>query len=359
MKSKKKIIVTGGAGFIGSALIRHIVATTNHEVVNVDKLSYSGNLESLGSISESKQYIFEHVDICCSNELERVFFENKPDIIMHLAAESHVDRSIDNPGNFIQSNIVGTYNILEVAKDYWQSLSGDKKENFRLLYVSTDEVYGDLDGANTFFTEQSRYMPSSPYSASKASSDHLVRAWHRTYGIPILITHCSNNYGPFQFPEKLIPHLILNALKGDTLPIYGSGKQIRDWIFVDDHVEALMQVALYADAGQTYNIGGSNEVKNIEVAKKVCSILDTLAPESLNGMNSFSELITYVQDRPGHDIRYAIDSSKIYNDLGWMPKESFESGIIKTVKWYLDNMDWSENIINGEYQLERLGGGLQ
>ena len=355
MKNKKTILVTGGAGFIGSALIRHIIKNTYHSVVNIDKLSYSGNLQSLESIESNKDYIFEQVDICDEKELNRIFKKNKPDIVMHLAAESHVDRSIDGPGDFIKTNIVGTFTLLEQSKNYWQSLEGDKKNNFRFLHVSTDEVYGDLEGTTDFFSEETSYDPSSPYSATKASSDHLVRAWHRTYGLPVLITNCSNNYGPCQFPEKLIPHVILNALEGKNLPIYGDGRQIRDWLYVDDHVLALMSVALDGNVGETYNIGGSNEIQNIEVVKKICNILDKLISNKLNGMASFSELITYVKDRPGHDVRYAINANKINRDLGWKPKESFESGILKTVQWYLTNNDWCENIQNGSYKLERLG----
>ena len=355
MKNKKTILVTGGAGFIGSALIRHIIKNTYHSVVNIDKLSYSGNLQSLESIESNKDYIFEQVDICDEKELNRIFKKNKPDIVMHLAAESHVDRSIDGPGDFIKTNIVGTFTLLEQSKNYWQSLEGDKKNNFRFLHVSTDEVYGDLEGTTDFFSEETSYDPSSPYSATKASSDHLVRAWHRTYGLPILITNCSNNYGPCQFPEKLIPHVILNALEGKNLPIYGDGRQIRDWLYVDDHVLALMSVVLDGNVGETYNIGGSNEIQNIEVVKKICNILDKLISNKLNGMASFSELITYVKDRPGHDVRYAINANKINRDLGWKPKESFESGILKTVQWYLTNNDWCENIQNGSYKLERLG----
>ena len=355
MKNKKTILVTGGAGFIGSALIRHIIKNTYHSVVNIDKLSYSGNLQSLESIESNKDYIFEQVDICDEKELNRIFKKNKPDIVMHLAAESHVDRSIDGPGDFIKTNIVGTFTLLEQSKNYWQSIEGDKKNNFRFLHVSTDEVYGDLEGTTDFFSEETSYDPSSPYSATKASSDHLVRAWHRTYGLPVLITNCSNNYGPCQFPEKLIPHVVLNALEGKNLPIYGDGKQIRDWLYVDDHVLALMSVVLDGNVGETYNIGGSNEIQNIEVVKKICNILDKLISNKLNGMASFSELITYVKDRPGHDVRYAINANKINRDLGWKPEESFESGILKTVQWYLTNKEWCENIQNGSYKLERLG----
>jgi dTDP-glucose 4,6-dehydratase len=359
MRNKKTILLTGGAGFIGSALIRHIIKNTQHTVVNIDKLTYSGNLQSLESIEVSKNYIFEQVDICNKNELLRVFRQNQPDVVMHLAAESHVDRSIDDPSPFIQTNIVGTATLLEQSKNYWQSLKSSKKENFRFLYVSTDEVYGDLTGKSSFFTETSSYRPSSPYSASKASSDHLVRAWHRTYDLPVLITHCSNNYGPCQFPEKLIPHIILNSLAGKNLPVYGDGKQIRDWLYVDDHVFALMNIVKNAKVGETYNIGGNNEIQNIDVVKKVCHILDELIPNKLNDMSSFSELITYVKDRPGHDVRYAINTNKINKDLGWEPQENFESGIRKTVEWYINNKAWCENIQNGSYQLERLGVNLK
>ena len=355
MLEKKTILITGGAGFIGSALIRHIINNTHHTAVNVDKLTYSGNLQSLESIETNSNYIFEQVDICNEEKLLSSFKRNKPDIVIHLAAESHVDRSIDGPGDFIQTNIVGTFILLEQSKIYWQSLVGDKKENFRFLHVSTDEVYGDLGGSTDFFSEDTAYDPSSPYSASKASSDHLVRAWYRTYGLPILITNCSNNYGPCQFPEKLIPHVILNALEGKSLPIYGDGKQIRDWLYVDDHVIALMNVALNAKVGETYNIGGNNEIQNIEVVRKVCDILDKLVPSKLNGMSSFNELITYVKDRPGHDVRYAINADKIVKDLNWRPQEDFNSGIQKTVEWYLDNKIWCENIKNGSYKFERLG----
>ena len=355
MNTNKTIIVTGGAGFIGSELIRYLIENTKYKVVNIDKLTYSGNLESLISIESNSNYIFEQIDICDENELKRVFAEYKPDIVMHLAAESHVDRSIDGPKDFIQTNIVGTFVLLEQAKNYWQKLQGTKKEDFRFLHVSTDEVYGDLNGKEDFFFEDTAYDPSSPYSASKASSDHLVRAWFRTYQLPVLITNCSNNYGPYQFPEKLIPHIILNAIEGKELPIYGNGKQIRDWLYVNDHVRALLIVALKGQIGETYNIGGNNEVQNIEVVEKICDILNILIPERLNGLDSYRELITFVQDRPGHDVRYAIDNTKIKTNLGWMPKENFKSGMQKTVEWYLGNLFWSENIQNGSYKLERLG----
>ena len=359
MKDKKTILVTGGAGFIGSELIRYLINSTIHFVVNVDKLTYSGNLQSLESIDNSQRYHFEKIDICDENQIHRVLIDYKPDIIIHLAAESHVDRSIDGPKEFIQTNIVGTYNLLEQSRKYWVSLNDQKKEFFRFLHVSTDEVYGDLEGTENYFLERTPYDPSSPYSASKASSDHLVRAWHRTYKLPVLITNCSNNYGPFQFPEKLIPHIILNALAGKDLPVYGDGKQIRDWLYVNDHVRALLTVAFNGLIGETYNIGGNNEIQNIEVVSRICKLLDELIPEKLNGLGSFSELITHVQDRPGHDIRYAIDASKIKNELGWKPKEDFLSGIRKTVQWYLENLSWSENIQDGSYKLERIGVDLK
>ena len=355
MRHKKTILITGGAGFIGSALIRNIIRNTKYSIVNIDKLSYSGNLQSLESIKDSNNYIFEKVDICDENELIKVFRKNQPDIVIHLAAESHVDRSIDNPSDFIQTNIIGTYTLLEQSKNYWQSLEGNKKEKFRFLHVSTDEVYGDLGETSEFFSETTPYNPSSPYSASKASSDHLVRAWYRTYGLPVLITNCSNNYGPFQFPEKLIPHVILCALDGKNIPIYGDGKQIRDWLYVDDHVLALLNVASNGKIGETYNIGGNNAIQNIEVVRKICSILDKLASNKLNGISSFSELITYAKDRPGHDVRYAINTNKINKSLSWKAKEDFDSGIQKTVEWYLNNITWCENVQNGSYQLERLG----
>ena len=359
MKDKKTILVTGGAGFIGSELVRYLINSTTHFVVNVDKLTYSGNLQSIESIDNSQRYHFEKIDICDENQIHRVLIDYKPDIIIHLAAESHVDRSIDGPKEFIQTNIVGTYNLLEQSRKYWASLNDQKKEFFRFLHVSTDEVYGDLEGTENYFLERTPYDPSSPYSASKASSDHLVRAWHRTYKLPVLITNCSNNYGPFQFPEKLIPHIILNALAGKDLPVYGDGKQIRDWLYVNDHVRALLTVAFNGLIGETYNIGGNNEIQNIEVVSRICKLLDELIPEKLNGLGSFSELITHVQDRPGHDIRYAIDASKIKNELGWKPREDFLSGIRKTVQWYLENLSWSENIQDGSYKLERIGVDLK
>jgi len=351
----KKLLITGGAGFIGSAVIRHIIGNTNHSVVNVDKLTYAGNLESLMSIESDPRYKFEQVDICDAGEVRRVFDKYQPDIVMHLAAESHVDRSIDGPGDFIQTNIVGTYIVLEEARNYWSGLDNEKKDSFRFHHVSTDEVYGDLEGADDLFTEETPYAPSSPYSAAKASSDHLVRAWQRTFELPTLITNCSNNYGPYQFPEKLIPLVILNALEGKDLPIYGNGKQIRDWLYVDDHARALLHVALTGKVGETYNIGGHNEKQNIEVVRTVCGILDELAPSQLIGVSKYEELITYVTDRAGHDIRYAIDASKIADKLNWVPNETFESGIRKTVKWYLENQIWCDRVKDGSYQGERLG----
>lgn len=351
-----KILVTGGAGFIGSAVIRHIINDTNDEVLNLDKLTYAGNLESLASIENNPRYQFAQVDICDAIAVKQLFNDFQPDLVMHLAAESHVDRSIDGPSDFIQTNIVGTYNLLEVARSYWQTLTDDKKANFKFHHISTDEVYGDLDGTDNLFTETTAYSPSSPYSASKASSDHLVRAWHRTYGLPTIVTNCSNNYGPYHFPEKLIPLMILNALDGKTLPVYGNGQQIRDWLYVEDHARALYKVIAEGKIGETYNIGGHNEKANIDVVKTICSILDELQPQA-NGQK-YESLITYVKDRPGHDLRYAIDASKIQKDLGWVPEESFETGIRKTVKWYLNNLEWCRNVQDGSYQRERLGEGL-
>ena len=355
MQKNLSIIITGGAGFIGSAVIRHIINNTSHSVVNVDKLTYAGNLESLVSVENDSRYAFEQVDICDAKEIKRVFNEHQPDIVMHLAAESHVDRSIDGPGEFIQTNIVGTYVLLEEARDYWSKLEDDKKDSFRFHHVSTDEVYGDLEGTDDLFTEETPYAPSSPYSAAKASSDHLVRAWQRTFGLPTLITNCSNNYGPYQFPEKLIPLTILNALEGKDLPIYGNGKQIRDWLYVDDHARALLHVALTGEIGETYNIGGHNELQNIEVVKTVCSILDELLPSELDGVDKYEQLITYVGDRAGHDVRYAIDATKISDELNWTPDETFATGIKKTVQWHLDNQVWCDHVKDGSYQGERLG----
>ena len=348
-----RILVTGGAGFIGSAVIRHIIENTHHHVLNVDKLTYAGNLESLRSIEKSERYKFSQTDICDQVVLERIFHEFQPDSVMHLAAESHVDRSIDGPAAFIQTNIVGTYSLLEAARKYWLSLTLDAKEAFRFHHISTDEVYGDLVGTTDLFTETTPYAPSSPYSASKASSDHLVRAWQRTYGLPTIVTNCSNNYGPYHFPEKLIPLVILNALDAKPLPIYGKGDQIRDWLFVEDHARALYQVVTEGVVGETYNIGGHNEKQNIEVVKTICKILDELKPESTG--QKYETLITFVKDRPGHDLRYAIDAAKIEKELGWTPQETFETGIRKTVAWYLNNLDWCHRVQDGSYQRERLG----
>ncbi|OLQ86634.1 dTDP-glucose 4,6-dehydratase [Vibrio ponticus] len=350
-----KIMVTGGAGFIGSALVRYVINNTDDEVVNIDKLTYAGNLESLHGIDNNKRYTFEKVDICDRSELERIFTKYKPDVVMHLAAESHVDRSIDGPAAFIETNIVGTYNILEASRLYWLSLSENKKQSFLFHHISTDEVYGDLEDTDELFTESTSYAPSSPYSASKASSDHLVRAWNRTYGLPTIITNCSNNYGPYHFPEKLIPLMILNALEGKHLPVYGSGNQIRDWLYVEDHARALYKVVSKGCIGETYNIGGHNEKSNIEVVKTVCSLLEELVPKKPEGIANYTDLIIHVEDRPGHDVRYAIDASKIERELGWKPEETFESGIRKTVQWYLNNQEWWCRVRNGSYAGERLG----
>ncbi|WP_217537030.1 dTDP-glucose 4,6-dehydratase [Vibrio metschnikovii] len=380
-----KILVTGGAGFIGSAVIRHIIQNTKDSVVNLDKLTYAGNLESLTLVADSERYAFEQVDICNRAELDRVFALHQPDAVMHLAAESHVDRSIDGPAAFIETNIVGTYTLLEATRSYWNCLDGERKKAFRFHHISTDEVYGDLphpdevenndecvmvnDELNIknstlsinhlpLFTETTAYAPSSPYSASKASSDHLVRAWLRTYGLPTIVTNCSNNYGPYHFPEKLIPLVILNALEGKPLPVYGQGNQIRDWLYVEDHARALYKVVTEGKVGETYNIGGHNEKQNIEVVKTICAIMDQLVPMEQRGYpvnTQHSSLITHVKDRPGHDRRYAIDASKIERELGWKPEETFESGIRKTVEWYLDNQQWCQNVQDGSYQRERLG----
>ncbi len=352
-----KILITGGAGFIGSAVIRHIIENTNDSVINLDKLTYAGNLESLNSIANDNRYVFEQVDICNRVELDRVFKIHKPEAVMHLAAESHVDRSITGPAEFIQTNILGTYNLLEAAREYWNTLNGDDKKSFRFHHISTDEVYGDLphpdeqEGKLPLFTEETSYAPSSPYSASKASSDHLVRAWLRTYGFPTIVTNCSNNYGPYHFPEKLIPLVILNALEGKDLPIYGKGDQIRDWLYVEDHARALYKVVREGTVGETYNIGGHNEKQNIEVVQTICSILDTLVPKA----TKYADQIIYVTDRPGHDRRYAIDSSKMSKELNWEPVETFETGLRKTIEWYLSNQQWCKNVQDGSYQRERLG----
>ena len=341
----KKILITGGAGFIGSAVVRQFINETDHHVVNLDKLTYAGNLQSLASVTDNPRYAFERVDICDAAEVARVFREHRPDAVMHLAAESHVDRSISGPAEFIQTNIFGTYTLLEAARTHWNSLEGDKKAGFRFHHISTDEVYGSL-GDEGFFTETTAYEPNSPYSASKASSDHLVRAWHHTYGLPVVTTNCSNNYGPYHFPEKLIPLVILNAVSGKPLPIYGKGDNIRDWLYVDDHARALRLVLEKGTAGETYNIGGWNEKTNLEVVQSICTILDALHPQGA----PHNQLITYVADRPGHDQRYAIDANKIADELGWKPQETFETGLRKTVEWYLSNNDWVQGVTSGDYQ---------
>ncbi|WP_352338909.1 dTDP-glucose 4,6-dehydratase [Psychrobacter sp. 16-MNA-CIBAN-0192] len=347
------ILITGGAGFIGSAVVRHIIKNTNHHVLNIDKLTYAGNLESLKEIENNNRYQFNQIDICDAEALKQAFADFQPHLIMHLAAESHVDRSIDGPAEFITTNIVGTYTLLEAARQYWQKLNDSEKSNFRFHHISTDEVYGDLEGTTDLFTESTAYAPSSPYSASKASSDHLVRAWHRTYGFPVIITNCSNNYGPYHFPEKLIPLVILNALEGKALPVYGTGNQIRDWLYVEDHARALYKVVTEGNIGETYNIGGHNEKQNIDVVRTICKILDDIKPQA--NATPYDSLITFVKDRPGHDLRYAIDASKIKNNLGWTPDETFETGIRKTVEWYLDNLEWCHRVQDGSYQRERLG----
>lgn len=345
-----KILVTGGAGFIGSAVIRYLINNTDNIVINVDKLTYAGNLQSLSSVEKDTRYFFEKKDICNHDEMLGVFLEHQPNIVMHLAAESHVDRSIEGPDEFIKTNIVGTYTLLEVARTYWQNLNNVQKSIFRFHHISTDEVYGDLNDTKDLFTETMAYSPSSPYSASKASSDHLVRAWLRTYGLPTIVTNCSNNYGPYHYPEKLIPLMILNALEGKPLPVYGNGQQIRDWLYVEDHAKALYKVVTEGRIGETYNIGGHNEKTNIEVVKTICNLLDELVPNKPLSITKYSDLITYITDRPGHDLRYAIDASKIKNELNWTPEETFESGLRKTLEWYLENTEWVNNIRNRSYQ---------
>ena len=350
-----RILVTGGAGFIGSALIRHLIQNTGHQVLNLDKLTYAGNLESLAPVDDNPRYRFVQADIADSPVVAQTLAEFQPDAIMHLAAESHVDRSIDGPAAFIQTNIVGTYSLLESTRAYWLGLSAERKAAFRFHHISTDEVYGDLHGVDDLFTETTPYAPSSPYSASKAASDHLVRAWQRTYGLPVLITNCSNNYGPYHFPEKLIPLMILNALAGKPLPVYGNGQQVRDWLYVEDHARALLKVVSEGKVGETYNIGGHNEQKNLDVVRAICALLEELAPQKPAGIARYEDLITYAQDRPGHDLRYAIDAGKIERELGWIPQETFETGLRKTVQWYLDNLDWCRRVQDGSYQGQRLG----
>ncbi|TBU83126.1 dTDP-glucose 4,6-dehydratase [Pseudomonas daroniae] len=351
-----RILVTGGAGFIGSALIRHLMNDTDHEVLNLDKLTYAGNLESLKQVAENPRYSFLQADIGDQPAVADALQRFQPDAIMHLAAESHVDRSIDGPAAFIQTNIVGTYTLLEATRAYWLGLDDQRRQAFRFHHISTDEVYGDLHGVDDLFTEQTPYAPSSPYSASKAASDHLVRAWQRTYGLPVLLTNCSNNYGPYHFPEKLIPLVILNALDGKSLPVYGNGQQVRDWLFVEDHARALLQVVTRGEVGETYNIGGHNEQKNLDVVHAICDLLDELQPRAAG---SYRDQITFVTDRPGHDLRYAIDAGKIERELGWTPQETFPSGLRKTVRWYLDNLDWCRRVQDGSYQRERLGAPME
>jgi dTDP-glucose 4,6-dehydratase len=350
-----KILVTGGAGFIGSAVVRHIIKETQDQVLVVDALTYAGNLESLAGVSQSARYQFEHLNICHRAGLEQIFDAYQPDVVMHLAAESHVDRSIDSPAAFIETNIVGTFTLLEVARRYWLKLAEPRKSAFRFHHISTDEVYGDLQTKADPFTETTPYAPSSPYSASKASSDHLVRAWHRTYGLPTLISNCSNNYGPYQFPEKLIPMAILNGIAGKPLPVYGDGAQIRDWVYVEDHARALYTVITTGVVGETYNIGGNNERKNSDVVKTICQLLDEFMPVKPNKVDRYEDLINFVADRPGHDLRYAIDSAKIIRELHWRPRETFESGLRKTVEWYLTHPIWWQRVLDGSYDGERLG----
>jgi dTDP-glucose 4,6-dehydratase len=349
-----KVLVTGGAGFIGSALVRHLLGHTDAAVVNVDKLTYAGNLESIASVASSPRYAFEQVDICSRAELQRVFREHSPDAVMHLAAESHVDRSIDAPDDFLQTNLIGTFQLLQTALAHFRALPPDRAAKFRFLHVSTDEVYGDLAESGGFFVETTPYSPSSPYSATKAGSDHLARAWGRTFGLPVLVTNCSNNYGPFHFPEKLIPHMILNALGGKALPVYGDGQQIRDWLYVEDHARALWTVVARGAVGETYNIGGHNEQRNLDVVRRICSLLEQHASRSRPAAG-YESLITFVKDRPGHDTRYAIDAGKIERELGWTPAETFETGLEKTVRWYLDNKAWWQSVLDGSYRLERIG----
>jgi dTDP-glucose 4,6-dehydratase len=351
-----KIFITGGSGFIGSALVRYCINNTEFQIVNIDNLTYAGSEESYPEAIGNERFHHEKVDICNISDLSNLFKKHSPDALMHLAAESHVDRSIDSPNIFMQTNIIGTYNLLEATREYLGYCDQEIKEGFRFHHISTDEVFGDLDNTNNYFTEETSYKPSSPYSASKAASDHLVRAWQRTYDIPTLITNCSNNYGPYHFPEKLIPHVILSAIQGKQIPVYGNGLQIRDWLYVEDHVKALIEVIDKGKVGETYNIGGNNEMKNIDVVLKICDLLEELAPEKKqSGVRYYKDLITYVEDRPGHDTRYAINASKIKKELNWTPHESFESGLRKTVSWFLENKDWYERILSGKYKMNRIG----
>lgn len=349
-----KILVTGGAGFIGSAVIREILTQHEDQVLNVDKLTYAGNLANLNGFTSSPNYQFQQLDICDKTAIVDCVSNFRPNVIMHLAAESHVDRSIDEPGEFVQTNVIGTFNLLTIAQDYYSTAPNSVRENFRFHHISTDEVFGSLSSTG-LFTETTAYSPNSPYSASKAASDHFVRAWHATYGLPIIITNCSNNYGPFQFPEKLIPLMVLNALEGKPLPVYGDGHQIRDWLHVEDHARALYLAATTGVPGETYNIGGHNEIKNLDVVKAICEVLESKGVPKPVNINRFEDLITFVEDRPGHDIRYAIDATKIYRQLGWAPLETFDSGIRKTIDWYLENQDWCDSIQTGTYQRQRLG----
>ncbi len=352
MSQSKCVAVTGGAGFIGSALVRYLIKNTDFKVVNIDKLTYAGNLNSLTEIDKNTRYNFEQKDICDNLAMKDLFDQYQPDIVMHLAAESHVDRSIDGPNEFLNTNVVGTYTLLETVLKYWRELSSDKKKDFRFLHVSTDEVFGSL-GDEGIFCEDTPYKPNSPYSASKASSDHFVRAWHHTYGLPVVITNCSNNYGPYQFPEKLIPVVILNALKGKPIPVYGKGINVRDWIYIEDHVNALLTAVDKGKPGETYLIGTRNEQKNIDIIRRICTLMDEMVEEP--AVNNHESLIEFVKDRPGHDLRYAIDSGKVEKDLNWKPTYTFEQGLRNTVKWYLENQSWCEQILNGSYRLERLG----
>ena len=352
------ILVTGGAGFIGSAVIRQILKDTHYDVINVDKLTYASNLESLPQAIDNARYCFEQIDICDDKEIARVFKQYQPTCVMHLAAESHVDRSIDGPAEFIHTNITGTFKLLEAARKYFLGLDVTEQKQFRFHHISTDEVYGDLEGTDELFTEKTPYFPSSPYAASKAASDHLVRAWGRTYGLPIIVTNCSNNYGPYHFPEKLIPHVILNAIHGKPLPVYGNGLQIRDWLYVEDHAKALIKVLTEGKVGETYNIGGHNEKTNLEVVETICDLLEELSPQKPSGVINYRDLITFIKDRPGHDARYAIDASKIERELGWVPEETFETGLRKTVQWYLANAPWWESVLSGVYRMERIGGDI-